>query len=137
MLSRQGDCDAVMIGRLAVRKPWVFTQAKIAADNMAAPDSEHGTQCNRTQCNRMQCNRVQCVNIEETGLLFIELLSRFQPVEFHMSRARLFFSYFCDNLKWGNHVKNLLNRETDFSGMEQTWRAYFTGQPEDRYEKPV
>jgi hypothetical protein len=62
------------------------------------------------------------VDIEETGLRFLELLSRYQPPEVHISRARRFFSYFCDNLKWGNHVKNLLNRETSLAGIERVWR---------------
>ena len=68
----------------------------------------------------------RAVFFEEIGLLFLELLSRYQPPEFHLSRARRFFSYFCDNLKWGTHVKNLLNRETDLAGIERAWKGYFT-----------
>jgi len=98
MLRRSEVCDAVMIGRLAVRKPWVFAEA-------------HNTAIR--------------ANIEEIGLRFLELLARYQPPEFHLSRARRFFSYFCDNLKWGNHVKNLLNREPDLAGIERAWRRYF------------
>jgi tRNA-dihydrouridine synthase len=103
MLRRGEDCDAVMIGRLAVRRPWVFAEAKSFQTKIAQ------------------------TNIEETGLLFIELLSRYQPPEFHLSRARRFFSYFCDNLKWATHVKNLLNRETDLGGIERAWKGYFAG----------
>jgi len=98
ILRRSEDCDAVMIGRLAVRKPWVFAEAKKVTVT---------------------------ISLEETGLRFLELLSRYQPPEFHLSRARRFFSYFCDNLKWGNHVKNLLNREPDLAGIERAWRGYF------------
>jgi len=107
MLRRSEECDAVMVGRLAVRRPWVFGEAKNG-------------------------KKVIETNLEETGLLFLELLSRYQPVEFHVSRARRFFSYFCDNLKWGNHVKNLLNRETDLLGIERAWRDYFAGSPAER-----
>jgi len=99
ILRRGEDCDAVMIGRLAVRQPWVFAEA-------------HGSTIR--------------ANLEETGLRFLELLSRYQPPEFHLSRARRFFGYFCDNLKWGTHVKNLLNRETDLAGIERAWRGYFS-----------
>jgi tRNA-dihydrouridine synthase len=101
MLRRSEECDAVMIGRLAVRCPWIFSEVK--AQNTAPSGM-----------------------LEETGLRFLELLSRYQPPEFHISRARRFFHYFCDNLKWGNHVKNLLNRETDLSGIERAWRGYFS-----------
>jgi tRNA-dihydrouridine synthase len=101
MLSRSKECDAVMIGRLALRRPWVFSETKTGA------------------------KKVTDTFLEETGLRFLELLSRYQPPEFHISRAKRFFSYFCDNLKWGNYVKNLLNRETDLGGIERVWRSYF------------
>jgi hypothetical protein len=55
----------------------------------------------------------------------LELLARWQPPEFYISRARRFFGFFCDNLKWGNYPKNLLNREKTLSGMEKVWRGYF------------
>ena len=63
--------------------------------------------------------------ILETGLKFIELLARWQPPEFHISRAKRFFGFFCDNLKWGNYLKNQLNREETLSGMEKVWREHF------------
>ena len=100
-----GPCDAVMVGRAAVRKPWIFAQAR-AAQAALSP------------------------NIEETGLRFLELLNRHQPPEFHISRAKRFFSFFCDNLKWGNYLKNQLNREETLSGIERVWKGYFTGETE-------
>ena len=104
MLLRGKECDAVMIGRLAVRRPWIFKMAKMVTDTVS--DSP----------------KMVSVTIFETGLRFLELLSRYQPPEFHLSRARRFFGYFCDNLKWGTHVKNLLNRETSLAGIERAWR---------------
>ena len=100
MIARSEECDAVMVGRLAVRRPWVFAEAR---GIQAMPQ----------------------IDIEETGLRFLELLSRYQPPEFHISRARRFFNYFSDNLTWGNYVKNLLNRETTLAGIERAWREYF------------
>ena len=112
MLRRHEECDAVMIGRLAIRKPWIFEEIRrIQAAGEVVPAS-------------------LAINLEETGLRFLELLSRYQPPEFHISRARRFFGYFCDNLKWGTHVKNLLNRETELSGIERAWRGYFAEGPE-------
>ena len=105
MLRRSEECDAVMIGRLAVRCPWVFAELNHEHHELKTEGYD--------------------ADIEETGLRFLELLSRYQPAEFHVSRARRFFSYFCDNLKWGNYVKNLLNRETDLSGIARAWRDYF------------
>jgi len=96
-----GPCDAVMVGRAAIRQPWIFAQAR-------------GLPCSEPQSLLM-----------DTGLKFIELLARWQPPEFHISRARRFFGFFCDNLKWGNYLKNLLNREETLLGIERVWRGYF------------
>jgi tRNA-dihydrouridine synthase len=96
-----GPCDAVMVGRGAVRQPWIFAQARALSPNTSS------------------------VPIEETGLRFLELLACWQPPEFHISRARRFFGFFCDNLKWGNYLKNLINREETLSGIEQVWRLHF------------
>jgi tRNA-dihydrouridine synthase len=96
-----GPCDAVMVGRSAVRQPWIFAAGK-------------GLDAH--------------INLEETGLRFLELLARFQPPEFYLSRARRFFGYFCDNLKWGNYLKNELNREESRGGIERVWHEYFMKQ---------
>jgi len=98
----EGDCDAVMVGRAAVRKPWIFAHAQ---------DMGYAVQTTP--------------NIEETGLRFLELLAQHQPPEFHISRAKRFFGFYCDNLKWGNFVKNQINREETLTGIEQVWKASF------------
>jgi tRNA-dihydrouridine synthase len=107
MRRRAGDCDAVMIGRLAVRRPWVFAEARAGAGGGRA-------------------GGLPSVDIEETGLKFLELLAKYQPPEFHISRARRFFGFFCDNLKWGNYVKTRLNREHDLAGIGRAWKGYFS-----------
>ncbi|MDR0689328.1 MAG: tRNA-dihydrouridine synthase family protein [Spirochaetaceae bacterium] len=108
-----GDNDGVMIGRLAVRAPWIFAQVRRSAP--ALPER---------------------VNLEETALRFLELLARYQPREFLLSRARRFFAYFCDNLLWGTYVKNRLAREQELSAMARLLSAYFREHPDQR-ELPV
>ena len=110
-----GPCDAVMVGRAAVRQPWIFAQAR--EEGLISEDLSRGHGDHRGS------------NIEETGLRFLELLARYQPPEFHVSRARRFFGFFCDNLKWGNYVKNRLNREETLAGMERVFGEYFTENP--------
>lgn len=113
----QFPCDAVMVGRAAVRQPWIFAEA--------------GNAPNSRIDERVACSGEK-INIEKTGLRFLELLSRYQPPEFHLSRARLFFAYFCDNLKWGNYLKNLLNRAENLADIERIWQSHFAeheGQP--------
>jgi tRNA-dihydrouridine synthase len=107
-----GTWDALMVGRLAVRCPWVFAQARAMEGAASSP-------------------LPGVINLEETARRFLDLLAQYQPREFHLSRARRFFAYFCDNLKWANHVKTLLNRETTLSAMAARLSAYFRECPEE------
>jgi len=128
MLARSEECDAVMIGRLAVRRPWVFAEANRIRDQEGnlRPLGSVGDRGLRTGDQGIEAGEQGLeIDLEGIGLRFLELLARYQPAEFHLSRARRFFSYFCDNLKWAHHVKTLLNRETDLAGIERVWRRYF------------
>jgi tRNA-dihydrouridine synthase len=99
-----------MAGRAAVRAPWLFAEARGKA--LPPPD------------------------LEAIALRFLDLLANYQPPEFHISRARRFFAYFCDNLTWGTYVKNLLNRETALCGIAKVWSLYFGEHPEERVKAP-
>jgi tRNA-dihydrouridine synthase len=98
------EWGAAMAGRLAVREPWALSRA---------------------QAQRQQSEAGRAELTRETGLRFLELVARYQPPEFHLSRARRFFNFFCDNLFWANHVKILLNREQSLAGMERVWEEHF------------
>ena len=117
MIARGEECDAVMVGRLAMRRPWVFAEAKRIKERGMENAVAEGIGETALE-----------VDLEETGLRFLELLSRYQPPEFHLSRAKRFFGYFCDNLKWAHHVKTMINREETLAGMERVWRGYFAEQ---------
>jgi len=106
-----GPCDAVMVGRAAVRQPWIFAEAREIEKNRALSQSSP--------------KMSSVPNIEKTGLRFLELLSSYQPPEFHISRAMRFFGFYCDNLKFGNYLKNRLNRENTMSGIKKVWQEYF------------
>jgi tRNA-dihydrouridine synthase len=97
--------DTVMSGRGALRQPWIFAQTKALAAGQAWEKP----------------------SIEDTGLHFLDLLARYQPPEFHLSRARRFFNYFCDNVSWGNYLKTRLNKETGLEGIAQAWKSFFQG----------
>jgi len=128
-----GPCDAVMVGRAAVRQPWIFAEARafpkfsaLSPRTRSVPETEP---CPQDRALSPQLNSPHSPfptpHSPETGLRFLELLARYQPPEFHISRAKRFFGFFCDNLKWGNYLKNQLNRENTLSGMERIWREYF------------
>jgi tRNA-dihydrouridine synthase len=107
-----GRYHALMIGRLAVKQPWIFAQARrnSGTSKIDAPIFDG----------------------EEVALLFLELLTRYQPKEFLMSRAQRFFGYYCTNFKWGEHFKNLLFREKTIPAMQVVIKNFFKELPEER-----
>jgi tRNA-dihydrouridine synthase len=135
-------CDAVMIGRAAVHQPWIFAQARMESRESGVGFLSDNQSPVRKTFNSPNNNPIPHPPFPDpyslilcTGLRFLELLTRFQPPEFHISRARRFFSFFCDNLKWGNYLKNLLNREESLEGIERVWQGYFRDYGEE--EKPA
>jgi len=112
----QGNCDAVMVGRAAVQMPWIFAHAREIEkeENSKAYSPSLQAEAGHT-----------LPPLEEIGTRFIELLSIYQPPDFHVSRAKRFFSFFCNNLKWANHLKNQINREDSLAGIERVWRDFF------------
>jgi tRNA-dihydrouridine synthase len=119
--SGAGICDAVMVGRAAVRMPWIFAEAR-------AIEGRVGNGLKKAGAAGFTPGTV---DLEQTGIRFLELLIRCQPPEFHLSRARRFFGYFCDNIKWAHYLKTALNREQSLAGIERVWRAYFSEHPEE------
>jgi tRNA-dihydrouridine synthase len=98
----------VMIGRLAVKEPWIF---------------------GRIHDRPLQRDRNF---LEETALVFLDLLTLYQPPEFHLSRARRFFRYYCDNFTWAEYVRNKINREETLEGMGRVIREYCKRIPEEK-----
>ncbi|MDR3146981.1 MAG: tRNA-dihydrouridine synthase family protein [Treponema sp.] len=131
LLRRSGE-GRVMVGRAAVRQPWIFAEAWAHAE--AAAGQGAGQPGDQTSVPPI--HPISPINLEETGLRFLELLARYQPPEFHISRARRFFSYFCDNLTWGTHVNNLLNREETLRDIARVWRGYFSANKDAHLGRP-
>jgi tRNA-dihydrouridine synthase len=96
-LARRAREGPVMVGRAAVRKPWIFAEA---------------------------AGHRPGVNLEETALRFLDMLARHQPPEFHLSRARRFFHYYCDNFKWAEYLRNRINREESLAGIGRIFGEY-------------
>jgi tRNA-dihydrouridine synthase len=117
-----------MVGRGAVVRPWIFAEARaLEAMKAKSPPPAAQAKISAGSPRPFPESSFPAADLAETGLRFLELLARYQPPEFHLSRARRFFAYFCGNLTWGTYLKNLLNREEDLGGIERVWRRYFAG----------
>ena len=128
-----GQCDAIMVGRAAVRQPWIFAATKgiLFENSHAEAQSRRVAEEEKIPTPNSPLNLSDFASLREiTGIRFLELLRKHQPVEFHLSRANRFFGFFCDNLKWGNFLKNQINREQSISGIEKVWCEYFRNNDE-------
>ncbi|HPE90004.1 MAG TPA: tRNA-dihydrouridine synthase [Spirochaetales bacterium] len=110
VMERYGAAGA-MLGREAVRRPWIFSliRGKEAdpAFSLSAP-------------------------IEETGLRMISLIRTLLPEPLHISRVRRFFFYYCDNLTFGHHLRWAIQNADGLDEAERLFKGYFDEAPSDR-----
>jgi len=107
----------VMIGRAAVQKPWIATELTKALQP-AAPLITGGR-----------------VDMAATIERFFELLKLHQPEDFHVSRARRFFFYFCDNFKFGYQVKMDIQNAPDIHTIRSLALSYLQRNPGEGYQQ--
>jgi tRNA-dihydrouridine synthase B len=112
-VGRYGAAGA-MIGREAVRRPWIFA---LLRGRERDPDY------------RMEAA------VEDTGLRMLELIRAYLPPSFHLSRARRFFFYYCDNLSFSHHLRYAIQNAPDLPAIERLFKAYFDEVPEDRFRR--
>ncbi|MFW5744370.1 MAG: tRNA dihydrouridine synthase [Spirochaetota bacterium] len=99
---REGGDGPVMIGRAAVRAPWIFAYLR----------------------ERLSGNATELrVDLRSTGERFLELLERFQPGDFHHSRARRVLPYLLSNVKFGHAISARVAQSDSY----ETARRLFTG----------
>ncbi|MDR0599142.1 MAG: tRNA-dihydrouridine synthase family protein [Treponema sp.] len=116
-MARKAAAGPVMAGRLAVRRPWVFAQAAGLAEPPGPGPEGFRVEPPGDGAFESPPFTGGADPREETALRFLELLARHQPPEFHLSRARRFFHYYCDNFTWAEFLRNQLNREETLAGM--------------------
>ena len=101
----------IMIGREAIRRPWIFA---LIRGQQANPEFS-----------------VE-VNLEELGLRMLSLIRSWLPKNFHVSRARRFFFYYCENLKFAHHIRYAIQNAPDIETIETLFRDYFAQSPGER-----
>lgn len=92
-------CDAVMIGRQAVRSPWIFKEI-IATDNFD-------------------------VNLDELYFKFTALLRALIPAERQLGRLKEFTRYFADNFTFGHRFAASIQNAADIDMAEQRAKDFF------------
>lgn len=108
---RECRTAGIMLGREAVRRPWIFALIR-------------GLE--RDPGFRMT------VDAAETAENFLRLVEELLPPEFHLSRARRFFYYYCDNLSFAHHIRWKIQNAPDLASIRRILAEYFEEVPGDR-----
>lgn len=108
---RETEPAGVMIGREAVRRPWIFALLRGRERNPAFEVS---------------------IDLPAVAFRFLDLVVTHLPPAFHETRAKRFFFYFAENCSFAHHLKWKLQNAPDLGSMRSILSEYFEEVPEDR-----
>ena len=110
-------CDGLMIGRMAVQKPWIFAEISKSLNNSGSEKNP--------------------VDLLLCALDFIDFVEKFQPPEFYKSRLQRFFAYFCMNFSFAHYAQTQMLNAKNIQDSRARIREYFEKVPEDRFKFSV
>ena len=113
------DADGYMIGRASILRPWLFSdlrQRELNGDKIEGLEHKN-------------------IDMKESVFEALSLIERWQPAEFHVSRARRFLSIWCANLKFGNQFNKIISVSDTIPGMRLSLNEYFARNPEEKIMK--
>jgi tRNA-dihydrouridine synthase B len=104
----EGYCEAVMIGREAVKSPWIFKSCSGSGDSTFT------------------------VDIENIFLEMLTLIEEYLPLELHKSRAHRFAAYYSGNVMFGHDLMSSIRQCDSLSAMGECFSAYLSRNPHER-----
>lgn len=107
-------CHSVMIGREAIRSPWIFRHLY-----------------ELESCGSSEFS----VDIRDTFLRGLDYIGSMLPVEFHVSRAHRFSFYFCGNLAFGHGLFARIRHSEKLNEMTGHVEDYFRENPSEIIKK--
>ena len=111
--ARQIPCAGWMIGRAAVQMPWIFKAISLKC----VTDSER---------------KPYRIDLEETAIHFLHLLTTEQPPSFYRTRIQRFFQFYCDNFSFAHYCRTRLLKAAFPEEAAEILRVYFEQVPEDK-----
>jgi nifR3 family TIM-barrel protein len=105
---RQTGCDAVMIGRAAVRRPWLFQQIGVSLSRLS--------------------NKQPPPNPSEVYQRFVSILQSSIPSEYVLPLLRRFTLYFSQNYSFGHTLWRLINSAGSLVEAMEHARGFFQTQ---------
>jgi tRNA-dihydrouridine synthase len=113
-LLASGNIHSLMIGRAAVREPWLFRDlhAGLSGRSEISPETQ---------------------DLMTIGLRYIDLAEAMLPPEWQKETCRRIFSYYSDNVSFAHYLKFSLINSPSLEGMRGIVKKYFDEVPQDRY----
>ncbi len=107
-------CAGIMIGREAVRRPWIFAliRGKEGAEDFSLE-----------------------VDLRAVAFRMLDLIESRLIDEFRLTRAQRFFFYFSDNFSYAHYIKWKLVNAPDLNAMRRELDDYFAEMPGDRLRR--
>ncbi len=132
MIHTAPHIDGIMIARAAVQKPWIFAQLT-ASKALSADEAASDTQA--SDAEKACAGSSRTADLLEIAEQFTSDLQQYQPSEFYETRARRFFTYFCDNFQFGHFLKTQIANTSDRDEQLAVLSDYFAKMPDERYVK--
>lgn len=107
----ESGCAAVMIGREAVKSPWIF---RLCSDLLEKND------------NLLE------INCEYVFTTILERIQKFLPVELHKSRGHRLCFYFCKNVIFGHKLFSKIRSVSTIDEMISLIKEYYERNPHER-----
>lgn len=138
----------VMLARISAQKPWIFRELSAYQEfskNHNFLTAQHLPENSALQLPEVSKSGIwQKITVDDgyekikidrlgLGLEYIKNLRLYQPKEFHETRMKRFFAYYCDNFSFGHYIKSkMLNCKT-LEEAEITFNSYFDEMSGDRF----
>ncbi|MGV7930541.1 MAG: tRNA dihydrouridine synthase [Spirochaetota bacterium] len=107
---RETGCDAVMIGREAVKSPWIFM---LCTELLAGVGGTH------------------TIDVRDIFITVLHKLRDSLPAHLHKSRGHRFAFYFSKNAYFGHELFTRIRKEPEIDGMIARVREYYDAHPDE------
>jgi tRNA-dihydrouridine synthase len=130
------NVDGIMIGRAAVKKPWIF--AEIREETGLKSDSGNTISAGPDGIRNnifivRNGNGEKQIDLLQIALSYIDFVQQYQPEEFWKTRLQRFFMYYCTNFSFAHYAQTQMLNAPDIESSVQRITDYFRKVPEDRY----
>ena len=147
MSKKMPSLAGCMMGREAVRKPWIFAEIfeqmkekKSGVQNVDIKDEEKRANRNiRFQAYELPLEKTKRseagnrIDLLQVSHVFVQNLLKYQPKEFQLLRSKRFFAFFCDNFQFSHYIRTRLLNVKSLDGILPILSSYFEEVNEDRW----